>query len=162
LKEEPVPAEELQKVKNQFAAFEYRKLTANFPIFLQVLQNEGTGDWREVNEAAAKLQAVTAEDVQRVAREYFTKDNRAVAIYTRKPGTGSPSDDPDLAGLSAEQRPIIQRIVQALAAETDVAQLKQSLEQMLSQGDGGDPKRQQLQRIIQKKVTARIAELEKK
>ncbi|MBN8249514.1 MAG: insulinase family protein [Verrucomicrobia bacterium] len=162
LKHEPVPPEELQKVKNQFAAFEYRKLTANFPIFLQVLQNEGTGDWREVNEAAAKLQAVTAEDVQRVARQYFTKESRAVAIYTRKAGSGSPGEDPDLVGLSAEQRPVVQRILQALNAESDVTRLKQSLEQMLSQGDGGDPKRQQLQRIIQKKVTARIAELEKK
>ncbi|MBX3734325.1 MAG: insulinase family protein [Verrucomicrobiae bacterium] len=160
LKEELVPAEELQKVKNQFAAFEYRKLTANFPIFLQVLQNEGLGDWREVNEAAAKLQAVTAEDVQRVARKYFTREDRAVAIYTRKPGTGDASEDPDLAGLSADQRPIILRIVQSLTAETDVAQLRQALAQMQAEGDNADPKRQQLQRIIRKKLAERIAELE--
>ena len=31
LKNEPVPAEELQKVKNQFSAGEYRKLSANMP-----------------------------------------------------------------------------------------------------------------------------------
>jgi predicted Zn-dependent peptidase len=30
---------------------------------------------------------VTAADVQRVAAKYFTKENRAVGIYTRKPGT---------------------------------------------------------------------------
>lgn len=162
LKNEPVPAEELQKVKNQFAAFEYRKLTANFPIFLQVLQNEGTGDWREVNEANAKLQAVTADDVQRVARKYFTKEARAVAIYTRKPGAGGAGDDPDLAGLSAEQKPVVRRIVESLTGESDVAKLKQALAQMEAQATGGDPKRQQLQKIIQKKVAARIAELEKK
>jgi len=27
--------------------------------------------------------------VQRVAGKYFTKENRAVAIYTRKPGTAA-------------------------------------------------------------------------
>jgi predicted Zn-dependent peptidase len=162
LKNEPVPADELQKVKNQFAAFEYRKLTANFPIFLQVLQSEGLGDWREVNEANAKLQAVTAEDVQRVTRTYFTKEARAVAIYTRKPGTGSADEDPDLAGLSADQKPVVRRIVESLASENDVAKLRQALAQMEAQAGNGDPKRQQLQRLIQKKVTARIAELEKK
>ncbi len=162
LKNELVPADELQKVKNQFAAFEYRKLTANFPIFLQVLQSEGLGDWREVNEANAKLQAVTAEDVQRVTRTYFTKEARAVAIYTRKPGTGSADEDPDLAGLSADQKPVVRRIVESLASENDVAKLRQALAQMEAQAGNGDPKRQQLQRLIQKKVTARIAELEKK
>ncbi len=161
LKVEPVPSEELQKVKNQFAAFEYRKLSANFPIFIQVLFNEGLGDWREVNEANAKLQAVTAEDVQRVANQYFTRENRAVAIYTRKPGTGSPGEDPDLAGLSAEQKPVVRRIVDALTAEQDVAKLKQTLAEMEAQAGDADPKRQQLQNIIQKKVAARIAELEK-
>ena len=53
---------------------------------MHVLFNEGSGDWREVNEAGRKIQAVTAADVKRVAKEYFTKENRAVAIYTRKPG----------------------------------------------------------------------------
>lgn len=162
LKTEPVPPEELQKVKNQFAAFEYRKLSANFPIFLQVLMNEGLGDWREVNEANARLQAVTAEDVQRVANKYFTRENRAVAIYTRKPGTGSPGEDPDLASLSAEQKPVVRRIIDALTAEQDVAKLKQALAEMQAQAGDADPKRQQLQNIIQKKVAARIAELEKK
>lgn len=161
LKEELVPADELQKVKNQFAAFEYRKLTANFPIFLQVLQNEGLGDWREVNEANAKLQAVTAEDVQRVARKYFTREARAVAIYTRKPGSGSATDDPDLVGLSADQKPVVRRIMESLLTEKDVAKLKQALAQMQAQTGNTDPKRQQLQNIIQKKVAARIAELEK-
>ncbi len=162
LKNELVPADELQKVKNQFAAFEYRKLTANFPIFMQVLQAEGLGDWREVNESNAKLQAVTAEDVQRVARKYFTKEARAVAIYTRKPGTGAASDDPDLAGLAADQKPMVRQIVQSLTAEKDVAKLKEFLGQLEAQTGNADPKRQQLQKILQKKVAARIAELEKK
>ncbi len=42
------------------------------------------GDWRAINESGAKYQAVTAADVQRVVKAYLTKENRAVATYTRK------------------------------------------------------------------------------
>jgi predicted Zn-dependent peptidase len=86
LKNEDVPAEELQKVKNNFAAGEYRKLSSNFPILYQLIHNDGEGDWHEINEAAAKIQAVTAADIKRVVNKYFTKENRTVAIYTRKAG----------------------------------------------------------------------------
>jgi predicted Zn-dependent peptidase len=87
LKSNLVPPEELQKVKNNFAAAEYRRLSSNSAIRMYLLFNDGLGDWREINEAGAKIQAVTAEEVQRVARLYLTKENRTVAVYTRKPGT---------------------------------------------------------------------------
>jgi predicted Zn-dependent peptidase len=89
LKKEEVPAEELQKVKNNFAAAEYRRLSANFPILMQLIRNDGAGDWREINEAGRKLQAVSAAEVMHVANTYFTGENRTTAIYTRKPGTHS-------------------------------------------------------------------------
>lgn len=92
LKAEEVPAEELQKVKNNFAAAEYRRLSSNVPILFQLIQYDGLGDWKEVNEAGRKIQAVTAADVQRVAKTYFTKENRAVAVYTRKPGAAKTKD----------------------------------------------------------------------
>jgi predicted Zn-dependent peptidase len=93
LKNEEVPAEELQKVKNNFAAAQYRRLSANYPILQQIIYYDGEGDWREINAEGPKIQAVTAADVKRVANEYFAKENRTVAIYTRKPGT-KPSDKP--------------------------------------------------------------------
>jgi predicted Zn-dependent peptidase len=89
LKKETVPPEELQKVKNNFAAGEYRRLSSNMAIFMHLVQNDGNGDWKEVNESGPRIQAVTAEDVKRVASTYFTKENRAVAVYTRKPGTSN-------------------------------------------------------------------------
>lgn len=85
LRDAEVPDVELQKVKNNFAAHEYRKLSGNMPILFQLIFNDGLGNWREINEAGPKYQAVTATDVRRVAQTYFTKENRAVAIYTRKP-----------------------------------------------------------------------------
>lgn len=84
LKKQEVGAEELQKVKNNFAAAEYRRLSANSPILMHLIYNDGPGDWREINEAGPKIQAVTAADVKRVANEYLTHENRTVAIYTRK------------------------------------------------------------------------------
>ncbi len=86
LKKEEIPAQELQKVKNNFAAAEYRKLSANMPILMHLIQNEGEGNWREINEAGPKIQAVTAADIMRVVNKYFTKENRMVGVYTRKPG----------------------------------------------------------------------------
>jgi predicted Zn-dependent peptidase len=95
LKNEEVPAEELQKVKNNFAAAEYRRLSSNYPILMHLINNDGEGDWKEINEAGPRIQAVTAADVQRVARKYLTKDNRTVAIYTRKAGGPKPETQPD-------------------------------------------------------------------
>jgi len=94
LKKEDVPAEELQKVKNNFAASEYRRLSSNFPIMMHLIINDGYGDWHEVNEGAAKIQAVTAADVKRVASKYLTPENRTVAIYNRKAGSSKPEEKP--------------------------------------------------------------------
>jgi predicted Zn-dependent peptidase len=94
LKTEPVPDRELQKVKNNFAAYEYRRLTSNMNILMQLLFYDGLGDWREINDAGPRHQAVTAEDLQRVVRKYFTVENRNVATYTRKPDTPAEPEGP--------------------------------------------------------------------
>jgi predicted Zn-dependent peptidase len=86
LKQGEVSAEELQKVKNRFAAEQFRQLDHNMGIMMNLLINDGYGDWHEFMAANRKLQAVTAADVRRVANAYFTKENRAVATYTRKSG----------------------------------------------------------------------------
>ncbi len=91
LKREQVPPEELQKVKNNFAAYEYRRLASNMSILIQLIFYDGLGNWQEINTAGAKHQAVTAEEIQRVATKYFTPENRNVAVYTRK--APEPRDD---------------------------------------------------------------------
>lgn len=156
-----VPAAELQKVKNNFAAGEYRRLSSNFPILRQVIHAEGMGDWREINEAGARIQAVTAADIKRVAETYFKKENRAVGIYTRKVGPANASGD-DLAGLAPEQKPVMMKIATQLQAETNLEKLKQTLqavEQRLA--EGGDAKRKVFMNLYKKKLQGRIAELQK-
>jgi predicted Zn-dependent peptidase len=91
LKTTPVPPDELQKVKNNIAAAAFRHLSSNFFILLQLIVYEGYGDWREMNEAPTKAAAVTAEDVQRVARTYLTPENQAVYLVTRKGGVARPA-----------------------------------------------------------------------
>jgi predicted Zn-dependent peptidase len=86
LKHEEVLADELQKVKNKFAAEVFRNRETNMGILMGLLMDDGDGNWREFLDANNKLQAVTPADVMRVANKYFTKDNRAVATYTRKTG----------------------------------------------------------------------------
>lgn len=91
LRQAEVPSDELQKVKNNFAANEYRRLASNMSILFQLIFNDGLGDWREINAAGPKHQAVTAADVRRVVNTYFTRENRNVAVYTRKPA--QPAED---------------------------------------------------------------------
>ncbi len=161
LKTELVPAEELQKVKNNFAAAEYRKLASNHPILFQVISNEGKGDWRELNEAGRKIQAVTAEDVRRVAGRYFTKEGRAVAIYTRKEG-GNATVDAELALLPADQQAQLKQSVAALKAEQDVTKLKGLLEAVSKGMETAPADKQAYLRLLAKKVGERIGELEGK
>jgi predicted Zn-dependent peptidase len=156
-----VPPEELQKVKNNFAAGEYRKLSNNHAIMQALLRYDGLGRWQEINEAGPKLQAVTAEDVRRVANTYLTKDNRNVAAIVRKAGK-SASDDPDLAGLTPQQLPAVRQFLGKLAEEKNVEALKTQLKQMEEQSAKANAKNQQFLTILKKKTAERIAELEKK
>ena len=91
---EPVGERELQKVKNQQLAGDFRKLESKFGLMLQLLTYEALGDWANINAFSDRIQAVTPEDVQRVAKRYFTETNRTVALYYTKDGTGPPGRMP--------------------------------------------------------------------
>jgi len=98
IQNEPVPAEELQKIKNQGKASAFRRLSSPFSILIQLLYYDGLGDWKYINSYADEVDAVTAADLQRVARTYLTNEQRTVAIFLRKEpapaGTGAPPAAP--------------------------------------------------------------------
>jgi zinc protease len=76
----PIPAEELQKAKNQLLAQHYRGLKtiagrANLLGTFEVFR----GDYKKLFTMDKDIEAVTAADVQRVAKKYFTENNRTVA-----------------------------------------------------------------------------------
>ncbi len=78
-----VPDEELAKVKNQAEAtlaFSEVELL-NRAMNLAFAANAGNPDW--VNDEAANIQAVTAADVQNMARQVLRKDNCSTMYYRR-------------------------------------------------------------------------------
>ena len=162
IKTEPVPAKELQKVKNNFAAAEYRRLSSNHPILMQIMRSEGLGNWREINEAGPKIQAVTPADLQRVAKKYFTKENRAVAVYTRKPGTGGGDEDPLLAGLDAQSKAMARKMSSSINANKNLEELKKQLAGLEVQMEQAGAKAPPVMKVIRTVLRNRIAELEKK
>jgi len=87
LQQTPVGERELQKVKNEQAAADFRRLQGNFGLMVQLLLNQAQGSWQTINTYPAKLQAVTADDIKRVAGKYFAPENRTVAVYYTKPGS---------------------------------------------------------------------------
>ena len=161
LKKEPVPAEELQKVKNNVAANSFRRLSSNFPILVQLLVAEGSGDWTELNSGPKKLEAVTPADVQRVAQKYLVKENQATALVSRKAGSAPSADDAALADVPEQIRPMIKQSLQRLGAETDAAKLKEGLAQMETQAAQVPPQMKKAFDLLLTKARERLAELEK-
>ena len=134
LKTEPVGERELQKVKNQNAADTFRGLRSNFGLMMQLLIREGNRGWEHINTDPALYDAVSADDVMRVANTWFTPETRAVAVYYRDESTQI-EDDPLLAGLSDEERQQV-RQVRAMLGQMPAEQLDQFLaqaEQMVGQ-----------------------------
>ncbi len=81
LRSEPVTEQELEKAKTRARASLIRQLDSNSGLaelltFYEVL----TGDWRNLFKQLEQIDRVTAEDIQRVARTYFTTKNRTVGI----------------------------------------------------------------------------------
>jgi len=166
LKKEFIPDEELQKVKNNFAANEYRRLNANFPILYQLIANEGMGDWREINEGGVKIQAVTAEDVKRVAGQYFTKENRTVAVYNRKssakPAPQARVDvDEEIKKLPTGQQARMKTMVSHLKKEKDPQKLESALARLDEQLDQKNPANQDFLTLSKIKIEERLAHVRK-
>ena len=81
LKSELVTPEELAKAKTRARAGLIRQLDSNSGLAAMLTFYEVvTGDWRNLFEQLDKIDKVTAEDIQRVAKEYFTTKNRTVGI----------------------------------------------------------------------------------
>lgn len=160
LQTEAVPAEELQKVKNQAMADSYRRLQSNFFLLIQLAQAEALGDWSEINKESAKVQAVTAEDIKRVANQYFDKTNRSVATYTRKAGA-TMAADPELAALPGPMQGMARQAAKKIGEEKNADKLKEGLTQLRDQAAQVPPQMAPVMEYLMKKMEARIAELAK-
>jgi predicted Zn-dependent peptidase len=79
LKDEPIPDEELEKIKARAKAAFINQLSSRNGMAGQLLLAQNLfGDWKELFTSLDKINAVTAEDIQRVAKKTFSRNNRTV------------------------------------------------------------------------------------
>ena len=101
LQTENVSPRELDKVKNQRAATQFRKLRSNFSLLLDLLMRDAGRGWRTINTDPPKYQAVTADDVRRVATTYFTPDSSSTLIFHTGTAKVAAGDKPAEGGKAA-------------------------------------------------------------
>ncbi|MDM7923796.1 MAG: insulinase family protein, partial [Pyrinomonadaceae bacterium] len=79
-----VTAKELEKAKNQLVSRAVRARENNDGKAIAIERAVAyLGDPKAVNQEVAKIQAVTAADVQRVMKQYFKDNNRVVIHYNQ-------------------------------------------------------------------------------
>lgn len=77
---------ELERVKAQVVASDVYERDSVFYQAMQIGKMETVGlDWRLMDEYVANIQAVTAQQVQAVARKYLTTDRLTVAVLEPQP-----------------------------------------------------------------------------
>jgi len=81
VKDGDITQEELDRAITNARASQVRSLNSNMGLALGFAQNHAQrGSWKESFNALSALEAVTLEDLQRVAQTYFVKDNRTVGM----------------------------------------------------------------------------------
>ena len=92
---EGITDDELARAKNGIRVAYYTRLESNSGIRESLAQAESSGTYRDLLEAPKRVDAVTREDVQRVAKQYLVKESRNVLLTTRKGGgSGTPGRRP--------------------------------------------------------------------
>jgi zinc protease len=88
---EGVTAEELNRAKAQLVAGQVYKLDSMFAQAMEIGQLEAVGlPYRSSERIIEQLKAVTAEQVQAVAKRYFSDDSLTVGVLDPQPLAGAP------------------------------------------------------------------------
>ena len=160
LVEEDIPAEEIQKVKNQASAAAWERLESGFFLLLQLLVYDSLGDWEYLNEWAEATLAVTEADIRRVAERYLTRKNRSVAHYTRAEGSTAEPVPAALAGLPEPVRLQIMAQLREIRASEDRERLEQALAQFAGMKGQAPAEMQGALEYVEQVIRERLAELE--
>ena len=91
IQNEGISEYELEKVRNNLSANNFRRLEDNFFLAIQLLYYDGLRDWSSMETLFDRVKTVSREDVQRVAKKYLLTDNMGAKLYTRK-ADGGPED----------------------------------------------------------------------
>jgi zinc protease len=86
VQDEGVSAEELARVKTQSIAAQIYKRDSLMAQAMEIGGIEASGlNWRDIDLLLEKLKSVTAEDVQAVAKKYFSDDTLSIAVLDPQP-----------------------------------------------------------------------------
>jgi zinc protease len=85
---EGLTAAEVEKARQQIIAQVAFSRDGTSEVASQMSEAEAVADWRFFSTYDASIRKVTAADVQRVARAYFTEDNRTVGYFIPKQAGG--------------------------------------------------------------------------
>jgi predicted Zn-dependent peptidase len=86
LKHEPVPGEELDKVKNQIKADFIRGLNSNAGLASMLSYYEALfGNYSYLTDYVKYIDRITPADIQQAAERYLNKENKTVALLIKKP-----------------------------------------------------------------------------
>jgi predicted Zn-dependent peptidase len=81
----PIPAEEVEKIKARYKANFIQSMQSNLGMATSLASYENMyGDWHQLFKELDRINAVTADDIQRVAKKYLTRENRTVVWLQTK------------------------------------------------------------------------------
>ena len=155
LQNEAVSERELEKVKNNVIADQYRGLQSNFFLMIQLGYMEALGDWEYINYSADKLLAVTADDIQRVANAYLIVNNSSVAIYNRAKDA-SPIDEA-LALFGPQEQAMIRQAISELDT-LSTEELIEARQRMAIQSSNVPPQMKPVFEYLLQKLEERLEE----
>lgn len=105
--EQGLSAAEVEKARQQIIAQVAFSRDGTSEVASQLSEAEAVADWRFFSNYEASIRKVTAADVQRVARNYFTEDNRTVGHFIPKQAGGGNGN-----GEAAKPSGIVRRLGQ--------------------------------------------------
>jgi zinc protease len=95
IQDEGVSAEELARVKTQSIAAQIYKRDSLMAQAMEIGGAEAAGvSWRDIDLLLEKLKSVTAEEVQAVAKKYFSDDTLSIAVLDPQPVENSKPKKP--------------------------------------------------------------------
>jgi zinc protease len=102
LRDDAIPVDEIERVRRIFEARWMRQLETMEGQANHLAEWEALGGWEMADDYKARVLAVTAEDVQIVARRYLAADRTAILIYR-------PENSPHIADSSRVMHEILEK-----------------------------------------------------
>jgi len=150
IKKNGVSEKELTKVKNNLSAAKFRRLKEPFNLLIQLLYTDGLRSWKVIDTYFDNIMKVKNEDLIRVTKKYFTKENRANKLFTRSKKQAP--ENPELKGFSDQQKMMANQIL-AMPA-TKLKQILPKLQEAMGKAPAKD---QSFLKYLIKKVENKIS-----